>query len=114
MRKMTRHQGISWSNCSSLTWVLPFCQKGITKQCLRMKPPDTHQPPLLLLLVVSFGLFIQGLYRWRGWKRFRSAAMISPSLVVFMMGLAGLISSPPTPAGRLKKSGRGRTPLHRL
>ncbi len=113
-----------------------------------MKPPATRQPPLLLLLAVSFALFtasfivdqalrwtnpvdgflnglfhvmftgpawlfmglipgllIQGLYRWRGWKRFRTMAIISPGLVYFVIGLSGLITSPPTAAGRLKKTG---------
>lgn len=118
-----------------------------------MKPPAPRQPPLLLLLAVSFALFtgsyivdqtfrwtnpvdgflnglfhvmitgpawlvmglipgllIQGLYRWRGWKRFRAMAIISPGLVYFVIGLTGLITSPPTAAGRLKKTGGAELP----
>ncbi len=118
-----------------------------------MKPPVPHQPPLLLLLAVSFALFtgsfvfnqalrwtnpvdgflnglfhvmftgpawlvmglipgllIHGLYRWRGWKRFRSVAIIFPGLVCFIMGLADLITSPPTAAGRLRSTGGADLP----
>ena len=61
--------------------------------------------PAWLVMGLIPGLLIQGLYRWRGWKRFRSVAIISPGLIVFMMGLAGLISSTPTAAGRLRSTG---------
>ena len=61
--------------------------------------------PAWLVMGLIPGLLIQGLYRWRGWKRFRSVAIISPAIVYFVMGLSSLITSPPTAAGRLKKTG---------
>ncbi len=60
--------------------------------------------PAWLVMGLIPGLLIQGLYRWRGWKRFRSVAIISPGLVYCVMGLSGLITSPPTAGGRLKKT----------
>ena len=49
------------------------------------------------------GLLIYGLYRWRGWQRFRSLVIVSPSLVLCASVITGLIFSPTTPASRLKR-----------
>jgi hypothetical protein len=49
------------------------------------------------------GLLMYGLYRWRGWSRFRTVAIIAPGIVACSFVLAGLILSPTTPARRLKR-----------
>jgi hypothetical protein len=49
------------------------------------------------------GLLVAGLYRWRGWRRFRTVAITAPGIAALTLTIAGLIFDPPTPAGRLKR-----------
>jgi len=48
------------------------------------------------------GLLMDGLYRWRGWQRFRSLAITALGIAALTLTIAGLIFDPTTPAGRLK------------
>jgi hypothetical protein len=56
--------------------------------------------PWCLIYVLPWGLAILGLYRWRGWVRFRSQWILAPSLLVFGVMLASLVLDPPMPATR--------------
>jgi hypothetical protein len=49
------------------------------------------------------GLLIYGLYRWRGWHRFRTASIAFPGIAALVAVIIGLIFSPTTPARRLKQ-----------
>jgi hypothetical protein len=49
------------------------------------------------------GLLIYGLYRWRGWQRFRTVAIVFPGIAALVVAIVGLIASPTTPAKRLKQ-----------
>ena len=49
------------------------------------------------------GLMIYGLYRWRGWRRFRTIAIIFPGIAALVVTMVGLFISPNTPAKRLKE-----------
>jgi hypothetical protein len=48
------------------------------------------------------GLLIYSLFQWRGWQRFRTIAILSPAIVIAVLVMVNLITSPPTPAHRLK------------
>jgi hypothetical protein len=50
------------------------------------------------------GLLIYSLFQWRGWQRFRTIAILSPAIAIAVLVMANLITSPPTPAHRLKNS----------
>lgn len=49
------------------------------------------------------GLVTYGLYRWRGWQRFRTIAIIFPGIAVLVATVVGLFIWPTTPARRLKQ-----------
>ena len=49
------------------------------------------------------GLLIAGLYRWSGWYRFRTVAVLSPSIWTFCWIAAGLVIHPETAAYRFKR-----------
>jgi hypothetical protein len=49
------------------------------------------------------GLLIHGIYRWRGWQRFRTVAIASPGIAALALAIIGLVFSPTTPATRLKR-----------
>lgn len=49
------------------------------------------------------GLLLYGLYRWRGWQRFRTVAIVFPGIVAFVATVVGLFVSPTTPASRLNQ-----------
>lgn len=49
------------------------------------------------------GLITNGCYRWRGWRRFRTLAVIAPGIIACVLVVIGLILSPPTAARRLKQ-----------
>lgn len=48
------------------------------------------------------GLVVASLYRWRGWRRFRTVAITATGIAALALTIAGLIFDPTTPAGRLK------------
>lgn len=48
-------------------------------------------------------LAIWGLYRWRGWRKYRSASMLAPAFVLALVSLGALVVDPPTPARRFKE-----------
>jgi hypothetical protein len=56
-----------------------------------------------LLFVLPLSLLIYGLFRWRGWQRFRSPAILLPAIVFFVLGVANLFTNPPTAANRLQR-----------
>lgn len=58
---------------------------------------------LWLLLVLPLSLVIYGLFRWRGWQRFRSSAILLPAIVFFILGVTNLLTDPPTAANRLRR-----------
>lgn len=49
------------------------------------------------------GLLIAGLYRWRGWRRFRTIAVLLPGIGMFCYMLSWLITNPPTASHRFKR-----------
>lgn len=49
------------------------------------------------------GLLIAGIYRQRKWGRFRTIAVVSPSIGVFCYMLSSLITNPPTASHRFKR-----------
>lgn len=49
-------------------------------------------------------LAIWGLYRWRGWRKYRTAWMLAPPVAMALYCLGVLIVNPPTPARQFQSS----------
>lgn len=56
-----------------------------------------------ILFVLPLSLLIYGLFRWRGWQRFRSQAVLLPAITLFLLQVASLFTNPPTVANRLRR-----------
>ncbi len=55
------------------------------------------------IYLIPWSLVILGLYRWRKWKRFRTAWLLGPALLACALPLAGLVVDPPTAKGTFEK-----------
>jgi hypothetical protein len=64
------------------------------------------------IYILPWSLIVFGLYRWRGWQRFRSQWILAPSLIVLMVMLGGLLVEPTTPAKRFKRFTKTELPLN--
>lgn len=49
------------------------------------------------LLVLPWSLVVLWLYRWRGWRRFRTAWVLAPSVIWLLFPVGSLLIDPPTP-----------------
>ena len=62
--------------------------------------------PFLAIGSLCYGtpwlLGIWGLYRWRGWRRHRTAWMLAPPIAMALFCLGNLAVNPPTPAHRFR------------
>jgi len=47
-------------------------------------------------------LAVWGLYRWRGWRKYRTAWMLAPAVAMAVYCLGVLLVNPPTPARRFQ------------
>lgn len=52
--------------------------------------------------LLPWSLIVFALYRWRGWKRFRTQWALAPAVLVLLAMIGGLLFQPPTPSRRFK------------
>lgn len=62
--------------------------------------------------LLPWSLVVFALYRWRGWKRFRTQWVLAPAVLVLLATIGGLIFEPPTPSRRFKSFARTELPLN--
>mgnify|MGYP000032353437 CR=1 FL=1 len=55
------------------------------------------------IYLLPWSLIVYGLYRWRKWKRFRTAWTIAPAFLVWVLVIIGFVSDPPTSKGAFEK-----------
>jgi hypothetical protein len=60
---------------------------------------------------LPWSLLVFGLFRWRKWKRFRTAWLIGPAFLWFAVGVSDLITSPPMPQHRFKQFAKVSLPV---
>jgi len=53
--------------------------------------------------IVPWSLIILGLYRWRKWKRFRTAWLLGPAVLACALPIVGLAIAPPTAKGTFER-----------
>ena len=64
------------------------------------------------LYLLPWSLIVFGLYRWRGWKRFRSQWVLAPAVLVLLATIGGLLFQPPTPSKRFKNFAKTDLPAN--
>ena len=62
--------------------------------------------------LLPWSLIVFGLYRWRGWERFRAQWVLAPAVLVLLATIGGLIFQPPSPARRFKNFAKIELPLN--
>ena len=65
-----------------------------------------------LIYVLPWSLIIFGLYRWRGWERFRTQWILAPSILIVILLAGSLITDPPSPANRFKRFAKTELPTN--
>jgi hypothetical protein len=62
--------------------------------------------------LLPWSLIVFGLYRWRGWKRFRTQWVLAPAVLVLLATIGGLLVQLPTPARRFKNFAKTELPAN--
>lgn len=62
------------------------------------------------IYLLPWSLFIYGLYRWRKWRRFRTAWVLAPSVLIFVLSIVSLVMNPPDPERRFLSFAKTKLP----